>query len=121
MARKRRRRSFGSSTWQMTERLFARQGRSPRRLQVCKVEAKALKAITNRLARTRSGAGTVGSGALVAVWEDLNQGRCRKARKKLVRIVNAHPRIFQTYIDRAQRAGYVRVPGRNLMQIVSER
>jgi hypothetical protein len=27
MARKRRRKSFGSSTWQMTERLFARQGR----------------------------------------------------------------------------------------------
>lgn len=119
MARKRKRRGFGASTWQMTERLFAKQGRSPRRLHYCKPEAKILAVMARKL--SRHGRVGVDLDQLQNAWEAINSGKCRIARKRLVRITKSHPRVFLTKRDRLEREGYVKVPGRDLMRIWMER
>lgn len=110
MARKtRRRRRFGaySKAWALTERLFARQGPAPRRRQACKVELRTLKHVVSRLSRGYPGSAHGSLMDVADAWDLANHGACRKARKKITKIVKAHPRKFQTWIDRMQRAGYV--------------
>jgi hypothetical protein len=105
----------------MTEKLFARMGRSPRRLHYCKSEAKILASMTKKLAhRTHRGAALFDE-SLYDAWAAINSGKCRVARKRLVRMVKAHPRVFLTMRDRLEREGYVKVPGRDLARIWAER
>lgn len=95
MARKRKRRHFGSSTWQMTERLFARSGGpAPRRRQVCKMELRALRSVVKRIGRGFPGSATGSIPDIADAWDHANHGACRKARKKIVKIVKSHPRTF---------------------------
>jgi hypothetical protein len=119
MAARKKRRRFGASTWQITERAYARQGRSPRRLHSCPVELRVLKAMTTRLAKQHSRGGTLDY-RLVEAWEAANTGKCRVARKKLSRIIKSS-RSFLSTRDRMQREGYTRVPGRDLAKILSDR
>lgn len=114
----RKRRHFGASTWQITERAFARRGRSPRRLHYCKTEAKILAAVMKKVGRMRSA--HLASDQLMDAWQAINSGRCRVARKRITKFVKSH-RGFLTKRDRLEREGLILVPGRDLARIWAER
>ena len=109
MARKRKRRRFGSSNWEMTERLFAKRGSAPRRLQVCTREAKLISHVTKKLAK--SGREIRGLPSvlpdLTGAWDAATTGKCKLARKRIVKVLKKTSRLWGTYPGRLRRQGLI--------------
>ena len=113
--RKKRRSGFGSSTWQMTERLFAkahpRAGKGPRS---CGVELRVIRTVMKRGARSRR----IGSALapLVDAWDAAAHGQCRRARKLVAKVVSKQPHLFSSPYARAVAQGWAKpkLPGASL-------
>jgi hypothetical protein len=93
----------------MTERLFARQGRAPRRLQVCVREAKLISHVTKKLAKSGREIRGLPSilPSLTDAWDAAQTGKCKLARKRIVKVLKKTSLLWGTTPARLRRQGLI--------------